>query len=219
MIAQMPTAIAFRERIAKGLPVIPPRDDLDHAANFLNMVNGKVPSPAMREAFDVSMVLYTEHELNASTFAARVTVSRVFRHLFRDRRGDRHAQGAAPRGRQRRGVEGARASRHARKRRKVDPASPGPKRTDHGLRAPRLQDRRSPGHDSQAVLQRGGQRGGRSSLGAGRRADRKGCNRPEEASSERRLARARACITTWGWTSICTRRSLPWPGRRAGPRT
>ena len=75
MVAQMATAVAYRERIAKGLPVIPPRDDLDHAANFLNMVNGKVPSATMREAFDLSMVLYTEHELNASTFSARVTVS------------------------------------------------------------------------------------------------------------------------------------------------
>jgi len=75
LVAQMPTAVAVRERITKGLPVIPPRDDLDHAANFLNMVNGKVPSPAMREAFDVSLVLYAEHELNASTFSARVTVS------------------------------------------------------------------------------------------------------------------------------------------------
>jgi citrate synthase len=75
MVAQMATAVAFRERIASGLPIIPPRDDLDHAANFLNMVNGEVPSAAMREAFDLSMILYTEHELNASTFAARVTVS------------------------------------------------------------------------------------------------------------------------------------------------
>jgi 2-methylcitrate synthase/citrate synthase II len=75
LVAQMATAVAFRERIASGLPVIPPRDDLDHAANFLNMVNGKVPSKTMRDAFDISMVLYTEHELNASTFAARVTVS------------------------------------------------------------------------------------------------------------------------------------------------
>jgi 2-methylcitrate synthase/citrate synthase II len=75
MIAQMATAIAYRQRISHGLPLVPPRNDLDHAANFLNMVNEKVPSPAMREAFDVSLVLYTEHELNASTFAARVTVS------------------------------------------------------------------------------------------------------------------------------------------------
>jgi 2-methylcitrate synthase/citrate synthase II len=75
LVAQMATAVAFRERIAKDLPLIEPRADLDHAANFLNMVNGKVPSPTMREAFDLSMVLYTEHELNASTFSARVTVS------------------------------------------------------------------------------------------------------------------------------------------------
>jgi citrate synthase len=75
MIAQMASAIAYRDRIAKGLAVVPPRDDLDHAANFLNMVNGKVPSEVMRKAFDLSLVLYTEHELNASTFSARVTVS------------------------------------------------------------------------------------------------------------------------------------------------
>src|SRR4051812_29479609 len=75
MIAQMATAVAYRERIARARPVIPPRPDLDHAANFLHMVNGEVPSETMREAFDLSLVLYTEHELNASTFAARVTVS------------------------------------------------------------------------------------------------------------------------------------------------
>ncbi len=75
MIAQMPTAIAYRRRVSHGLPVIPPRDDLGHAANFLHMVSGKVPSTAMSEAFDLSMVLYSEHELNASTFSARVTVS------------------------------------------------------------------------------------------------------------------------------------------------
>ncbi len=68
-----------RSRIASGspigLPIVAPRDDLDYAANFLNMVNGKVPSSTMREAFDLSLVLYAEHELNASTFSARVTVS------------------------------------------------------------------------------------------------------------------------------------------------
>jgi 2-methylcitrate synthase/citrate synthase II len=75
MIAQMATAVAYRERIRNLLPFIAPRDDLDYAANFLNMVNGKVPSTTMREAFDLSLMLYAEHELNASTFSARVTVS------------------------------------------------------------------------------------------------------------------------------------------------
>src|ERR1039457_2448479 len=58
MVAQMATAVAYRERIRNLLPIIAPRDDLDYAANFLNMVNGKVPSSTMREAFDVSLVLY-----------------------------------------------------------------------------------------------------------------------------------------------------------------
>jgi citrate synthase len=75
MVAQMATAVAARERISRGLPVLPPRTDLDHPANFLYMIHGKVPSETMREAFDLSLVLYTEHELNASTFSARVTVS------------------------------------------------------------------------------------------------------------------------------------------------
>ena len=42
-------AHAYRERIVQGKELVPPLDDLDHAANFLNMVNGKVPSEAMRE--------------------------------------------------------------------------------------------------------------------------------------------------------------------------
>ncbi len=75
MVAQMATAVAYRRRISQGLPLVPPRDDLDHSANFLHMVSGKAPSKTMRDAFDLSLVLYTEHELNASTFSARVTVS------------------------------------------------------------------------------------------------------------------------------------------------
>jgi citrate synthase len=77
LVAQMPTAIAYHERIARGQEPLAPRNDFDHPANFLWMVNGKVPSEAMRKAFDLSMVLYTEHELNASTFSARVTVSTI----------------------------------------------------------------------------------------------------------------------------------------------
>jgi citrate synthase len=75
LLAQVPTAIAYRQRIARGEPIVPPRPDLDHATNFLHMVNGRLPSETMSRAFDVSLVLYAEHELNASTFAARVTVS------------------------------------------------------------------------------------------------------------------------------------------------
>jgi citrate synthase len=75
LIAQMATAIAFRDRIQANLPIVEAAPALDHAANFLTMVTAKVPSERMRKAFNSSLVLYAEHELNASTFSARVTVS------------------------------------------------------------------------------------------------------------------------------------------------
>ncbi len=75
LIAQMPTAIAAQNRVFHGQDPVAPREDLDLSANFLYMVHGKVPSEAMRKAFDLSLILYAEHELNASTFSARVTVS------------------------------------------------------------------------------------------------------------------------------------------------
>jgi 2-methylcitrate synthase/citrate synthase II len=75
ILAKVPTAIASFERISHGRPVVAPRADLDHASNFLYMVNDELPSETKRMAFDLSLVLYAEHELNASTFCARVTVS------------------------------------------------------------------------------------------------------------------------------------------------
>jgi 2-methylcitrate synthase/citrate synthase II len=75
LLAQIPTAIAYRERIAHGLPLVAPRPDLDLATDFLHMVTGEVASETKRKAFNLSLVLYAEHELNASTFSGRVTVS------------------------------------------------------------------------------------------------------------------------------------------------
>ncbi len=75
MLALMPSAVAARERIGRGQEPLAPRHDLDFASNFLYMIHGQVPSEAMRKAFDLSLVLYAEHELNASTFSGRVTVS------------------------------------------------------------------------------------------------------------------------------------------------
>jgi citrate synthase len=75
LLGQIPVAIAEQYRFSKGQPPVPPRADLGHAANFLYMLDGKVPSPADARAFDVSLILYAEHEFNASTFTARVVVS------------------------------------------------------------------------------------------------------------------------------------------------
>jgi citrate synthase len=75
LLAQIPLAIATHHRIRKGLAPIPPRADLGHAANFLYMLRGQEPSAAATRALDVSLILYAEHEFNASTFTARVVCS------------------------------------------------------------------------------------------------------------------------------------------------
>ncbi len=75
-------------------------------------------------------------------------------HLFRDRRGDRHPQGVAPRRGQRGSVEGPGAGRLARQGGVLDPGRPGPQGADHGLRPPGLQDRRPPAPDLEVPLRR-----------------------------------------------------------------
>src|SRR5262245_21773641 len=75
LVAQMPVAVADHARYRKGLQAIPARPDLGQAANFLWMLRGTEPSADDVKALDVSLILYAEHEFNASTFAARVIVS------------------------------------------------------------------------------------------------------------------------------------------------
>ena len=75
LTAKMSTVIAAYHRIRQGLPVVAPRDDLGHAANFLYMLNGREPNALEARTFDVAMILHAEHEMNASTFSAIVTAS------------------------------------------------------------------------------------------------------------------------------------------------
>lgn len=75
LLAQIPTLLSARSRLKRGLEPLAPRPDLDHSANLLYMVTGKAPPESHRYAFEVSLILYAEHEYNASTFTARVTAS------------------------------------------------------------------------------------------------------------------------------------------------
>jgi len=75
LTAQLATIAAAIERIRKHQPVIAPDPALDHASNFLYMLTGKKPDELSRRAMDMALILQADHELNASTFAARVTVS------------------------------------------------------------------------------------------------------------------------------------------------
>jgi citrate synthase len=75
LTSQMATAICAHHRVRSGLEPIRPASDLSHAANFLYMLTGLRPSGVVTKAFDASLTLYAEHELNASTFTTRVIVS------------------------------------------------------------------------------------------------------------------------------------------------
>ena len=75
LTAQIATAICAHHRVRQGLEPVAPAPDLSHAANFLYMLTGTRASAAAVKAFDASLTLYAEHELNASTFTTRVITS------------------------------------------------------------------------------------------------------------------------------------------------
>lgn len=72
LTSQMAMIVAVFDRIRKGRPVVEADPELSHAGNFLKMLNGEAPLKEATHALDVAMILQAEHELNASTFAARV---------------------------------------------------------------------------------------------------------------------------------------------------
>jgi citrate synthase len=75
LMAKTPQIIATYQRLRTGGDVIEPRDDLGVAANFLYALTGKQPDPQVARDFDVVLVLYADHTLNASTFAGRVAAA------------------------------------------------------------------------------------------------------------------------------------------------
>jgi citrate synthase len=75
LMAQTPTIVSTFDRLRNGRPVIEGDPSLGFAANFLYTLTGKRPDDIMEHAFDVALTLHADHELNASTFAARVTAA------------------------------------------------------------------------------------------------------------------------------------------------
>ena len=72
LTAQIPMIVAIYDRIRKGLEIVPPDRSLTHAGNFLWMLNGEKPTATATHTLDIALILHADHELNASTFAARV---------------------------------------------------------------------------------------------------------------------------------------------------
>jgi citrate synthase len=75
LLAQLPVVMAARHRLKQGKEPVAPESGRSLASNLLYMLFRSNPTPAHVKAMDVSLILYAEHEFNASTFTARVIVS------------------------------------------------------------------------------------------------------------------------------------------------
>jgi citrate synthase len=75
LTAQFPTIVAYWDRIRNNKEVLAPKEDCNLAANFLYMLNGTVPDDVSAKSLDIALILHADHELNASTFAARVAAA------------------------------------------------------------------------------------------------------------------------------------------------
>jgi citrate synthase len=75
LTGQVATIVAAADRIRNGHEPVDPDPGLSHAANFVWMLNGENPDATAERALDVALILHADHEFNASTFAARVTIA------------------------------------------------------------------------------------------------------------------------------------------------
>ena len=75
LTAQIATVVATLGRLASARGQVEPDPVLSHAANFLYVLTGERPNPTVTRALDVALILHADHELNASTFAARVAAA------------------------------------------------------------------------------------------------------------------------------------------------
>ncbi|MEP6705983.1 MAG: citrate synthase [Pyrinomonadaceae bacterium] len=72
LTAQFPTIVAAIDRLRNGREPVKPKPDLNIATNFLYMLKGEMPDEFDAHVLDVALILQADHELNASTFTARV---------------------------------------------------------------------------------------------------------------------------------------------------
>ncbi|MDP7006063.1 MAG: citrate/2-methylcitrate synthase [Phycisphaerales bacterium] len=75
LLAKIPTCIGVHQMALDGKDPVDPEENLDHAANLLWCMSGKTPHESEAKVMDVSLILYAEHDFNASTFTSRVIAS------------------------------------------------------------------------------------------------------------------------------------------------
>src|SRR5450432_244928 len=75
LTSQIAMIVAAYDRLRKGKNIVESDPSLSHPANFLLLLNGTKPSQTAERALDIALILHADHELNASTFAARVVAA------------------------------------------------------------------------------------------------------------------------------------------------
>jgi citrate synthase len=75
LTASVPVFLAAFHRLRNGLEPLAPKAGLGHAANYLYMMSGEIPAPKHERALDAYLVMLADHDMNASTFTARVVAS------------------------------------------------------------------------------------------------------------------------------------------------
>jgi citrate synthase len=75
LVAKTSAIVAAIARIREGKEPVSPKPELGFAQNFLYMLKGEIPDVIAADAFNKALVLHADHEFNASTFSARVTVA------------------------------------------------------------------------------------------------------------------------------------------------
>ncbi len=218
-MSQTATIAATYDRLRKNLPPVDGDPNLGFAANFLYTLTGKRPDDVMEHAFDVALILHADHELNASTFAARVTaatLSDIYSaivagigalkgplHGGANQRSDQLAAGAG----RRRGRRGGRARR------------PGPQGENARLRPSRLPHGRSARHAPARALRGTGQ--AHRARKAVPLVEAHGRDREidQGPQPQRGFLLRRRRTTRWASPSTCTRRFSPSAACPAGRRT
>ena len=72
LTSQVPTIVMAHNAIRAGMDPVEPSKELSHAANFIYMLDGKIPSDSTASLMDKDFIVHADHGSNASAFAARV---------------------------------------------------------------------------------------------------------------------------------------------------
>jgi citrate synthase len=75
IVAQTPVLLGAAYRHHRGVPIVAPRNDLNHAENFMYMLTGRIPSKRQARVMELALILQMDHGFNSSTFTARAVAS------------------------------------------------------------------------------------------------------------------------------------------------